>query len=389
MELIVKKYTDIDDSAKICPSPISESDLPLFRSMERAHKNIHLIDTQLESLLSDVNQKNLLDVKERMIIPKTLKSFLNAKSKKTSLQDQLVNFNELFESLLPHIKDLYDEKLKSRDCLDEFGLEAMENNYDVGRLTAGMHPDDSLFYGKFFVPAAFFYVYKEIHVSNSEDEVDLLSDLFTLGSGAKTYDLLPEITVACQTCATNFLLGKESVEILNRRVFHQQKSDKFMIDGLSISESDESNSFLASKTKLSDEESAFNPFEAGHLCDDASIQVDEVPGVVCSLCPKMFSKLDFLEYHKSVFHKEESKSLESNMRKQQNYPDKEGNKVVRPCFVDDKDPELMKTFIDESTLLDVEVISEAAEQDVGEKNTPFEEGRSRRGVRKILKYPKC
>ena len=62
---------------------------------------------------------------------------------------------------------------------------------------------------------------------------------------------------------------------------------------------------------------------------------------------------------------------------------------MRPCFVDDKDPELMKTFIDESTLPDVEVISEAAEQDVGKKNTPCEEGRSRRGVRKILKYPKC
>lgn len=315
IELIAKKYTDADNLAKISVKSISESesDLALFLGMERAHKNIHLTDTKLKAVLNEIDQKNLLDVKERMIIPKTLKSFLNAKSKKASLQDQLVNFNEMLEPLLPQIKDLYDEKLRSRDCSDEFGLDAIENNYDVGRLTAGMHPDDSAFYWKFFVPAAFYFVYKEIHVSNCENELDLLSDLFSLGSGAKTSDLLPEITVACQMCASKFSLGKESVDTLNKKVFYQQMVDKFMIDGVHTSESDESDSSLASKTNLSDEESAFNPFATDQLSEQASIHVDEVSVVACSLCPKTFSKFDFLEYHKSVFHKEESKSQKSNM----------------------------------------------------------------------------
>jgi hypothetical protein len=251
-----------------------------------------------------------------------------------------------------------------------------------------------LFYQNFFVPAALYFVYKEIHDSNCDDERDLLNDLFSLGSGARTQDLLPEITVACQACDTNFSLGQESVEILNMKVFNQQIADGFFVDGLITSESDISDSSLASKTSLSDDESAFNPFATSNISDITSLQVEKVLGFVCSLCPKKFTKQDFLEYHKSVFHKKETNGQESCLNDLHNDSEKVANnvKVVRPCFVDDKDPYLMTTFVDESSPLipDIEEdITCAAGQDGGQKNTACLEERSRRGVRKILKYPKC
>lgn len=400
LKAVTENYTS-DKYSKIDNVETSASDQKWFRSMTRWHQNVHLTDSKLLSLLEYVNEKNILDVKENMTcIPEVVSTFLKAKFKESS-QIRRFSINDLFEKLLPNIQALYELKIESRDSLDEFGLDSLKNDYDVEKLVGGLNSEDMIFFQKTFVPLALFLVYKEIHKSNYEEESELLNDLFTIGSGSKSYDLIPEIVPYCQECISKSSVS--DVDMINKKVFKLQLSDNFELADLIFSDS--------SLSSDEEKESGFNPFSQEL---DHSLSDKETTCFKCIYCPKQFSRQDFVAYHKTVFHKSEN-SKEA------------GIKVVIPSFVDDGAAELMQTFTNadpspnilsetdemnskvvvipnfvgdvSSDLMKTfsmgDVLCPDIEDEINfvpspesvEKKMSYKKTRLSRGVRKVLKYP--
>ena len=373
VQLIVEKYVK-EDLLSLGDDKIAASNQSLFLRANRFHRNIHLSNSELVDKLSQVNQKAMLSVKENMIIPKTLQAYLNKKHRQTSHMGRLT-INELFEPLLPNILELYVEKLEIRDAEDEFGLDDMEDSGDIEKLFAGMGSKDLIFYEKTFRPAALFFVYKEIHKSNFSVEEVLMNDIFSLGAGAESYDLIPEIVATCSMCSSisSEQLGQVDIESLNRKVFNMQLKDKFHLEGL-ITRSDDSSNNSSSKeesdvTQISEKvESLFNPFSSSLDKNPENINLHFEDLFSCTVCPKQFTREDFLIYHKELFHKSVSINEDEEVSSASNI------KVIVPRFVDDEALELMQTF-DEG--------GGTSTSELSTKHT-----RSRSGVRKILKYPK-
>ena len=374
VELIVEKYVK-EDLLSLGDDKIATTNQSLFLSANRFHRNIHLSNSELVDKLSQVNQNAMLSVKENMVIPKTLKAFLNKKHRQTSHMGRLT-INELFEPLLPNILELYVEKLEIRDAGDEFGLDDMEDSGDIEKLFAGMGSKDLIFYEKTFRPAALYFVYKEIHKSNFSDEEVLMNDIFTMGAGAESYDLIPEIVATCSMCSSisSEQPGQVDIESLNRKVFNMQLKDKFHLEGL-ITSSDDSSNISSSKegsavTQISEKvESLFNPFSSSVEKSPENINLPFEDLFSCTVCPKQFTREDFLIYHKELFHK---KSMSIN--EDEEVSSASNIKVIVPRFVDDEAPELMQTFYEGGG---------TSTSELSTKHT-----RSRSGVRKILKYPK-
>ena len=300
------------------------------------------------SSLEKVDLKNLLDVKEKMtLIPETLQKFLDIKHKK-SLPKEQFSINELFESILPKIKELYKLKLDNRDSHDEFGVD----NFEIGNIVDGINSKDLIYYRKTFVPAALYYIYKEIH-PNYEAEEELMNDLFSIGAGSKTENLTPEIVTVCQMCIEKISqeqFGTEDVDNLNQSVFKHQLRDNFQIDGyLGSSDSSVSLGDRSMKEDITREDSVFNPFSQD--CEDSitgssvykenakpSLIDKETDLYVCPVCSKQFTRSDFVEYHRKLFHKQKSDSQNDSLTVL------DSAKTVTAQFVDDDDLDLMKTF---------------------------------------------
>ena len=366
LELIVEKYVK-EDLLSLGDDKIATMNQSLFLSANRFHRNIHLSNSELVDKLSQVNQNAMLSVKENMVIPKTLKAFLNKKHRQTSHMGRLT-INELFEPLLPNILELYVEKLEIRDAGDEFGLDDMEDSGDIEKLFAGMGSKDLIFYEKTFRPAALYFVYKEIHKSNFSDEEVLMNDIFTMGAGAESYDLIPEIVATCSMCSSisSEQPGQVDIESLNRKVFNMQLKDKFHLEGLITSSDDSSNVGSQISEKV---ESLFNPFGSSVEKNPENLNLHFEDLFSCTVCPKQFTREDFLIYHKELFHK---KSMTIN--EDEEVSSASNIKVIVPRFVDDEAPELMQTFYEGGG---------TSTSELSTKHT-----RSRSGVRKILKYPK-
>ena len=465
---------------------LDENELILFKSMKRWHKNLHIFDKELINLLDEVNKKGLIDVKEKMAaIPKELKTFLDVKFRKTHVRESFT-IHDLFENILGEIMKIYKEKLDDRDSEVEF---------DTSNIVAGIPPDDVTFYKKVFTPAAVFYTYLDIHKHNFMKVEDLMEDLFSIGAGSKTENLIPEVTAICTECSET--LSEIEVENLNLNIFRCQQNTQFTyhvppsispevshtgdgsesfnfgqdVNGIiqassvgestlegaleslgsyrmvdvpqlaSLSEEGEGDGFprdgdeeaqyddglgfrkAANKSieKESNSEVEFNPFS------DVSLICDE-KGFRCSECAKLFSRGDFLDYHKKIFHqvkgsiiveggKLENSVCESNnsiadgadqssemdnlsaggftcpkcdklfsrgdflsYHKMVFHKEKEVRKTVVPMFVDEG-LDLMTTFCRESTPVKaVNVMQKPSAQ-----NEPqFHRGKR---SRKILKYP--
>ena len=183
---------------------------------------MHIPDTEKISLLETVKEVNVLDVKENMIIPKALGSFLTFKFKQESMKDKF-SVNELFEVLLPHIRNIYETKLEARDVDDEFGIDSIVGGTDIL---------DGMFFERSFMPMALYLVYKEIHANNYESEEELFNDLFSVGSGSRNLDYLPEITVFCSECRPEHSYPLMEVDEINRKVLRLQSLDNFVLHGV-------------------------------------------------------------------------------------------------------------------------------------------------------------
>ena len=377
LEAIIEKYVSPGNFESIVKIP--EEYQSLFLSMERWHRNYHLSDRELFSLLEDIKHRSVLDVKEKMPkIPVTLQTFLNKQRRATSPKDSF-SVNALFEVMLPSIKDLYVMKVDERDSDDEFGLDSMKDSYDISKLTAGMQSEDLIFYERTFMPAALFFVYAEIHKAANIGEEELCKDMFSITAGSMTYNLLPEIAAACPLCITTICDGKfdpEEVLSLNKGVFMQQVSDKFSIENLTFgSESSVNLGDQHGDDGISQSESICNPFACAINNLECDLPSDEGNAVYdCTICLKVFTRNDFLQFHTEVFHGSVGVEKIPRSSKASNNSEKVVAQVVKPNFVDDEVPELMKTFNFPSPKVD--------------KPPVPKQTRSKVGVRKVLKYPK-
>ena len=374
MTMLVKQYTGLEKLASVNVTELNERDTALFRSMTRWHKNMHIPDTDKISLLETVKEVNVLDVKENMIIPKALGSFLTFKFKQESMKDKF-SVNELFEVLLPHIRNIYESKLEARDVDDEFGIDSIVGGTDIL---------DGMFFERSFMPMAFYLVYKEIHANNYESEQELFNDLFSVGSGSRNLDYLPEITVFCSECRPEHSYPLMEVDEINRKVLKLQSLDNFVLHGVCPS----SSAYSERHSDLS----TFNPFcqEMEDISDTDSTSFE------CSVCFKQFSRSDFLDFHMKIFHKKVQFVNESGSKLKG-----AATKSLAANFVDDEDSELMNTFCKEDSTdnddvgdptaavsPDKEVSDSHDDPILDPTSKSFKETRCPRGVRKVLRYPK-
>jgi hypothetical protein len=141
---IRKDFKDIIENRSLAAVKLTEEENKLYLSMKRWHKNMHTEDDKLKDHLETVNRKELLNVKEKMRqIPKSLKSFLEVKFKKTDVREQFV-FHDMFENVLENIMETFKAKLDDhRDDKDEF-------LFELNDIVRGTPSKDLLFYERVY-----------------------------------------------------------------------------------------------------------------------------------------------------------------------------------------------------------------------------------------------
>ena len=302
VKVIKEVYEDAISRKDPVAKELTEKENKHFLSMKRWHQNWHTTDEILLMHLNKVVGKGLLNVRNKMEkIPVQLEGFLIAKFKKTGLKERFI-IHDLFENILPDVMKLFKEKLDENDSEDEF-------SFDLENIVGGIPSSEVDFYKKVFTPAAVFYIYESLHNDYLEME-ELIEDTFTLGAGAMTDDLIPELTPFCPQCLDT--LSSEQIEIININVFKLQKLDEFQ---LNLNPSELSDVQSQGKVSLSwyDQQKHTEGYDGYESCDEENDALNTSEGVLecrCTDCGKIFSRLDFLEYHKLLFHNESEVNLE-------------------------------------------------------------------------------
>ena len=306
--------SDVDDD-------LNNKDQKQLASMIRHHKNSHISSEDWVSLYHQVKSK--LETKETMIVDESFVAFLDSKFAETGLK-KVFKIPELLEHLEVQVRKYYDNLLMERDeKIDEFSFEFF----------GCTQPADLTFYKKRFLPAALLYTYELKHPET--DQRELMKDLFTIGSGAMTMDLSPEVTGLCMDCCQERVpektLNLMEVSRINLSVFIAQKADKFCSDMKRDSDTseDEDSAVTKEASYLVDEnleslldtksDSAggklsvfeFNPFEVS-LETSPDILVDEseiVRNHVCHYCQKAFSREEFVSLHIEILHESGKKVI--------------------------------------------------------------------------------
>ena len=287
------KTNEIDDIE------LNDEEKSLFQSMQRWHANGHMLDEDWLSCFDKV--KDRLDVKERMDpMDVDFKSFLDSKFKASNIKEKF-SVCEIFEFLVNKIKAFYDVKIEARD-LEE------ENVFSIERIIQGLQAVDGTHYERVFLPSAIFFTYLEKH-KNSGDRTDLMKDCFTVGAGSRQRDLFPEVTGLCRECKDSESFSDSDLDIFNKKVFKLQLKNKFRSNFRRVDSSEESDN--DDTTHVGSIARWYNPFESDSDTDLSSGPLDKSTdsstGKIlqhpCNKCSKVFSKEEFLDFHKDCFHR--------------------------------------------------------------------------------------
>ena len=303
VKVIKEVYKDAISRQDPVAKELTEEENKQFLSMKRWHQNWHTTDEILSMHLDKVVEKGSLNVRNKMKkIPVQLEGFLKAKFKKTGLKERFV-IHDLFENILPAVMKIFREKLDvPDDSEDDF-------SFDLENIVGGIPASELEFYRKVFTPAAVFYIYESLHEDYLEIE-ELIEDTFTLGAGAMTDDLIPELTPFCPQCLDT--LSSEQIKIININVFKLQKLDEFQLN-LNASELSDVQSLGKVSLSWYDQQKHTQGYDGYESCDEENDALNTSEVVLeyrCTDCSKIFSRLDFLEYHKVLFHTESEVNLE-------------------------------------------------------------------------------
>ena len=321
---------------------LSESEIKLLNSMERFHRLSHVRYERMSlctkdlfikfpfskeewlSYLPSVEKK--VGLRENMSVNENLKTFLDNKRQSSNVQDQ-VNILEVFEPVVPDIEKMYKKKLEDRNNIEEFDTEKIANGMDI---------EDGVFLERYFVPSCIVFIYQS-WLEVDLDEETIYPELFTLGTGSKSYTLLPEVTAICEKCSDEMFLGwrlktQSEIRQMNVHIFKRLSSLNFDIPGLnSLCESDDDsddamihcNPFDSDEHESSPKSEQSKSVHVNPFDDSEASSEDELFLDACDICNESFPSAQFVDLHKSIFH---------------------GCPAVKTKFVDD--PEcLITTFI--------------------------------------------
>ena len=284
-------------------------------SMIRHHRNSHISKEDWVTLFHQAKVR--LGSKETMTLNEDFVKFLDSKFGQSDLKKQF-SIPEILDHLEGPVRKFYDNLLLQRDqeidefCFDFFGAR---------------QPEDTTFYVRRFLPAALLFTYDMKHPGT--DAGELMKDLFSLGSGAKTMALSPEVTGLCMNCCQERVpkrtLSVMEVSGMNKIVFRAQQADKFQSDMKYESDTDDEDPAVTNEPNDPTDEDEnlesllnthsdsneiklsvfeFNPF-AVTLETSPDIIVNEseiVKNHICQYCQKAFSREDFIRMHIELFH---------------------------------------------------------------------------------------
>ena len=253
-----------------------------------------------------------------------LVKFLDEKRQSESNADQL-SILAVFETILPEIYKDYVDKLEQRDTKEEI---------EFGDFVEGVTAEDGSFYLRYFLPCCIFYIYQEWLKQTGLEEMNIFSELFNLGSGSCTMNLIPEVHGICTDCAPN--LGVEfsfmnHFEIMkfNEIIFRKQRENSFRLPTIDDEGWDDEES--------NNDNVDCNPFEseddsethAGYFCnpfESSDSESDEVINLyACDFCTQSFPAEEFVQLHMKIFH---------------------STKKVTPLFVDEGE-DLMVSLVED------------------------------------------
>ena len=297
----------------------------LFQSMQRWHQQTHMESMNWIALFEKV--KKTLEFRDlKFIQPQEVcLSLLKKKYRKNNLKEKLSISDTFPERFLEQIKLFFDEEV-NKSC-EEFEFDLSKKSREV------------TFYSNEFLPVAIFSTFKE-KFPGVEDQV-LFDDCFTLGAGSKRQDLIPEVHAYCDQCCD--ILAEEK----NRIIFRKQVENNFSLHGYfeyTDSENDSVITFEDKNAVRGNESDVAEDLKGTSTKDD--IQVNEIEGLStvfnpwveemsedgsndvvsalgddsfkfpvedametkerafnCELCAKSFSKENFVNLHRSIFHK--------------------------------------------------------------------------------------
>ena len=291
----LKNFFESEYRSRASKEPIGRTldsmEMKLYSSMTRWHINAHVPEEEWISCFEAV--KDTLDVKEKMDqLDQEFLSFLESKFNSQNLKS-LFSITPCISSLEKHIKKFYDEKINQR-------LEENDDEFDVENVFQGVHSKDLIFYQRVFLPAAIFRSY---HVKHPDvKRITLMQEAFSLGTGSRTEDLIPEITALCSICSTNdpefATFSAEDIECFNKHVFLLQLADGFHLK----SRIGSSESSVASKDFKNEDFPWYNPFDG----TSSESEEMEIMSNACTICTKVFSKQEFLKFHMECFHTNKS-----------------------------------------------------------------------------------
>ena len=293
--------TVLDDAADI--------DEDLYNSMQRWHVNSHMSDDDWSSLFDEI--KDRLDVKEKFNVEKfpEVNRFLKHKFDSNNLRERFSISDIFAEEFELKVKRFYMDKIAERDEKDEFGELS---------LFEAFKPRDLLFYNKTFLPFAVFFTYSQKHESTVSTKC-LMEDIFNIGSGTKRLDLFPEVNAYCHECCPEY---ESQFHRINLNIFKNQVQNNFRLPWpteISESESEGENENPGQRANVYLSNNAFNPFlsdsdeSSGKSSEDNSSKIlvevaaSKIKPFRCKICPKSFSRKDFLLKHELIFHKPKNK----------------------------------------------------------------------------------
>ena len=269
----------------------------LFESMQRCHENSHMSSHNWINLFGKIQEKLCIDSSELKLDYKDteFEALLEAKLKCEELTSRMTVSDLFCEEFLDQIRKFYQTLLD--DQRDEF---------DVDFISDGTSKE-LMFFQRVFLPTAVFLTYRQKH--NTGNTEQLFHEFFSIGSGSKNLDLIPEVNAFCTQCCDN-------AEFKNRMIYCLQVKNKFKTVSYYSDSSDEDQE-IALKKCNSVRSSFFNPFAMSDSSDSSDGNDTEIDEFVsqqildrgdnlcvwkCIICSKVFSKEKFMKIHELIFH---------------------------------------------------------------------------------------
>ena len=302
---------------------------------------MHIIFSQEDWLpvLHSVSEE--VGVEGKMCTNPKLMKFLEIQRKSSSLKEQFTLLN-IFDDIVPSIKELYDSKLAREEAeRDEFG-----EDISINDIVSGVPIQVGMFFDRVFLPHCIYYMYKVL-LSECETEPEILfQELFRIGAGSVRQNLSPEVTALCFRCVEEKCLSlslKDDADIrrVNIQFFKcQQKDNFFLRSSSSVTESD-SDKVYRNPFESSVVESVNNSDGFGVSAIISDVEIYEYN---CEVCLHSFPASEFLELHMKVFHSGKNSSNGVDVVSSINRLDEathlvmnKGRKLVRPSFVGNVD----------------------------------------------------